>query len=115
MQLNDIPSKRSFSISIAHFVPRITGTEDTNRYSEMNSINDAKYSCSKENVAIDYNYNTSSEYSRNKDELLYSANISLEQTVSGAETAVDDEEAQDLSMSNYESVNHIKIPVPLPK
>ena len=64
-----------------------------------------------EKNAIDYNYNTPSESSRNAKESSKSPSSTHSdrrcQIYNGAESAEDEEEAQDLSMPNSETTNHI--------
>ncbi len=68
-----------------------------------------KYTMKKEYAAIDFNYNTSLESSRNTDESgkSRSPRISEDLQQKYEQEPDDEEEAQDLSMSSYETINHV--------
>lgn len=66
-----------------------------------------KYSFKKEFSSIDFNYNTSLESSRNIDDLSKSRPPSVADDEHSSCDIEEEEKAQDLSMSNYEAVNHV--------
>lgn len=94
---------------------RISHNDDVRQYNINNNNNNSdcdhtedKYLVvKKEFSSIDFNYNTSLETSRNLDDLNRSRPPSITDDGHSSCDVEEEEKAQDLSMANYDAVNHI--------
>lgn len=113
VRLNRCPEKAWVDLLINVFsAGRISHNDDIRQYNMNNNNNDCdhseeKYSFKKEFSSIDFNYNTSLESSRNIDDLSKSRPPSVADDEHSSCDIEEEEKAQDLSMSNYEAVNHV--------